>query len=278
VAAVVLAALTAVACGGSGGGPGEPFPDGWFPIQASSDVGLGRYRVLIGIAGPDNSRLGSDDQPITIAVSPSNDPDAKQTAQGIYTSIVPGVGLYRADFEFDSVGTWVVDVEPADGEPEQTALTVKEETFAPAIGTKAPSVDTPTLDDMPIGELTSDDDPLDSLYEMSIADALTSGRKSVIAFSTPAFCRTEACGPLLEVVKSIVPDHEDVNFIHIEVYTNFHDPAFSPDDATFLAPAVTAWGLPSEPWVFVTDETGTIIGRFEGVVASDEIEAVLDGS
>ncbi|HEX9854983.1 MAG TPA: hypothetical protein VGC47_06690 [Acidimicrobiia bacterium] len=270
--ALLATALVAGACGGSGGGP---FPEGWFPVQAASDVGIGHYRVLVGVVGPDNSRLGSEGDPVTIEVAPEQDSDATQRAEGIYTSIVPGVGLYRAEFDFDVVGTWTVTVIPSSGPSGVTALTVREQTQAPALGSTAPSVASPTLDDLPIDELTTDPEPLDRLYEQSIDEALASGRKSVITFSTPAFCRTEACGPLLEVVKGVAPQHPDVNFVHVEVYTGFDDAAFSPDDPSFLAPSVVAFGLPSEPWIFVTDEQGTIIGRFEGVVASEELTALL---
>jgi hypothetical protein len=54
------------------------------------------------------------------------------------------------------------------------------------------------------------------------------------------------------------------------VYTNL-------DDAQNLepVPAVLEWGLPTEPWVFVVDAQGFVVGRFEGVVSAEEITAAL---
>jgi hypothetical protein len=41
-------------------------------------------------------------------------------------------------------------------------------------------------------------------------------------------------------------------------------------------PAVTEWGLPSEPWVFVVDGSGTVTAAFEGAVTDAELTAALD--
>ena len=48
-------------------------------------------------------------------------------------------------------------------------------------------------------------------------------------------------------------------------------------DAEHLAPAVGPewYNLPSEPWVFVIDENGTVTGRFEGVMDPAELDAML---
>jgi hypothetical protein len=55
-----------------------------------------------------------------------------------------------------------------------------------------------------------------------------------------------------------------------------NEPDFAPDPA-HLAPAAGAayWNLPSEPWVFVIDETGTVTARFEGAVTGDELASAL---
>jgi hypothetical protein len=43
-----------------------------------------------------------------------------------------------------------------------------------------------------------------------------------------------------------------------------------------LVPAVTEWGLPTEPWLYVTDTTGTVTAAFEGAVSDDELRAALE--
>ena len=42
-----------------------------------------------------------------------------------------------------------------------------------------------------------------------------------------------------------------------------------------ISEAVSAWGLPSEPWVFVMDGQGRVSSRFEGALGEGEIEEAL---
>ena len=41
--------------------------------------------------------------------------------------------------------------------------------------------------------------------------------------------------------------------------------------------ATAEWGLRTEPWLFVIDAQGRIVGKFEGITALDEVETVLVG-
>ena len=96
-----------------------------------------------------------------------------------------------------------------------------------------------------------------------------------MAFSTPAFCQTATCGPTLEVVKQVATNHpDDVDFVHVEVYTNLDAGSF---EGLELVPAIDDWRLPSEPWVFVVDGSGIIAAAFEGALAAEELEAALAG-
>jgi hypothetical protein len=81
---------------------------------------------------------------------------------------------------------------------------------------------------------------------------------------------------LLDIVKGVAPGHPDVDFVHIEIYTNLTDPEFAPIPQN-LSPTVLAdgWNLPSEPWVFVVDSNGIVQARFEGVISVEELEAEL---
>jgi hypothetical protein len=58
------------------------------------------------------------------------------------------------------------------------------------------------------------------------------------------------------------------NFIHLEIYPE--------RDIDKPAPLFAAWGLESEPWMFVIDGKGVIRSRLgEGPVVASEIEAAL---
>ncbi len=288
LAPALLALALLAACGGDSGssststsagaaGGGE-LPEGAQAIRASSDIGLGSERLLIGIGGPGGERLGSPDLAVEIEVTPEGGGES-QRADGIWTEIVPGsVGLYRATFDFDTPGVWVASVVAGGTALDPVTFQVLEDTSAPSLGEAAPVLATPTLADRTLDELSSDPDPDEAFYQVSLDEAIASGSPTVLVFSTPAFCQTAACGPLLEHVKSISSDHPDTNFVHVEVYEGIAEPDFVPD-AAHLSPAVTAEGysLPSEPWVFVIDTEGNIAGRFEGVMAPEELEEVLAG-
>ncbi len=252
------------------------FPEGAVAIRASNDLGVGRERLVVGVSMPDGRRLGSPDDPVTFAIAPEDDPTATRRYRAGFDWIIPNVnGVYRAMVEFDRPGIWNVTVVPDDGARiAPTAVQVQTDPFAPAIGEPAPVVATPTLADTPLADLTTDPDPDPDLYRISLDEAIAGGRPTVVVFATPAFCRTAACGPMLAVVKEVAPRHPEVNFVHVEVYRGFHDPGFAPD-AAHLAPAVVAFDLPSEPWVFVIDAQGRVAARFEGALAAAELEDAL---
>lgn len=42
------------------------------------------------------------------------------------------------------------------------------------------------------------------------------------------------------------------------------------------APWTDAFGLPSEPWVFVIDAAGNVTAKFETILAADEMGAAID--
>lgn len=270
-------ALIVVACGGADADD-RTFPPDTFAIVANSDIGIGRSRLLFGILEGGGRRVGSPDDRVSITVTSSEDPSLTATADGTFTWIVEGAfGLYRAEFDLPRAGLWRADIQPESGPAlPPTGFEVVADTAAPAIGEPAPAPRTPTLSDATLEELTTDPNPDPEFYDLSLDEALGNGRRTVVVFSTPAFCQTATCGPLLDIVKSLAPDHPDVDFVHVEVYTNLTDSDFAPIPSN-LAPAVLAdwWNLPSEPWVFVVDEAGIVTHRFEGVMAADELTAAL---
>lgn len=271
---LAFAALLAAACSSSAGA----FPEGSFAIVANVDIGTGPSRVLVSVAQEDGTRLGSPDVAVSLVAAPFDDPADTQTVPAVFTWMVEDVvGLYRAEFVFDRPGIWQVTVQPDEGSPlAPAAVNVLEQTLSPAIGEAAPVVDTPTLADFTLVELTTDPAPDPRFYELSLTDALASGKPTVLVFSTPAYCVTAACGPLLDLVKEAAGDYPDTNFIHVEVYTGLTEPDFQPN-AAHLSPAAGPdyFNLPTEPWVFVIDQAGIITARFEGVMGPDELQAAL---
>jgi hypothetical protein len=120
--------------------------------------------------------------------------------------------------------------------------------------------------------LSSAPQPNPAFYQQTLAQALANGKPTVLLFSTPAFCQTRLCGPAYDTVDVLQKMYGDtVNFIHVEVYSGLPNPA---SNNFALDPAMTAFGLQTEPWVFVIDK-GVVAYRIEGLFTLDEIQQHL---
>lgn len=187
---------------------------------------------------------------------------------------------YIAYVRFDHPGRWGVEINVVvDGEkldPIPFQFDVLEKSREPAIGDPAPATRQPTLSDVEdIAEIDTSFPPRPHMHEMTVADALGSGKPVVLAFATPAFCVTRICAPTMDTVMDpLYKKYKDqAIFIHIEPWK-----LKEAREGTGLIPveAMEEWNLRTEPWVFVIDREGEIVGKFEGIVAPDEVEAVLE--
>ena len=128
---------------------------------------------------------------------------------------------------------------------------------------------------------STDPEPVERLYELSIADAMAAGAPAVVAFVTPAFCQSATCGPTLDKVKEVAASHPDVNVVHVEPYVMAMQdgglqPVLSPEGYLQAAPWTEAWGLRTEPFVVVVDAAGNVQAKFEGAITAEELDAALD--
>lgn len=138
------------------------------------------------------------------------------------------------------------------------------------VGEKAPRIHTPTADDVG-GDLSQIDTriPPDQMHEVDFADAL--GKKPiVITFATPAFCESRVCGPTVDVVQQVADKYKgEADFIHMEVWKD-NDPT-----TRQVRPQLKAFGLPTEPWIFLIDRDGVVRDRIEGAISVSELEAAM---
>ncbi|HSG78204.1 MAG TPA: hypothetical protein VLD62_01385 [Acidimicrobiia bacterium] len=268
---LVSLALVASACGGDEGT--GPFPEDAFAFPASSNVAVGPERLLIAITDESGARLPSPEAPVDVRLYPEGRPDEAITAEAGFLWAIPDVsGLYRVNVTFPEAGIWEAEVLPKEGgRLEPFVFQVLEEPMTVGVGDPAPPSESVTAADVgALAEITTDPNPEPSFYELSIAEAVTSGRKSVIVFATPAFCSTGICAPTMDSMKALAPSYPDVNFLHVEVWTNLQDP-----QNLQTVQAVIDWRLPTEPWVFVVDENGVVSGRFEGTATPEELAELL---
>ncbi len=233
----------------------------------------GQQRVLLALVDPETSEsLAAPDLAVEAEYTGPGGQVSKLPGEFLWT--VEGVrGLYTTRIQFDIAGMWSVRIQPDGmGPTPASPFVVVDDVAIPEVGDAAPVVATRTIADFPLEEITTDPDPAPAFYQLSLDDALGSGRPTVVIFATPAFCTSQSCGPLLDQVQSLAPGHPDINFVHVEIYDNLDAQSF---DDLRTVPAVATWGLPSEPWLFVVDEAGVVTARFEGAASEGEINAAI---
>jgi hypothetical protein len=281
LAAVALLVVSACSGGGDDEVPttkGAPTPgQDVFPVVASSEIVVGKNRLQIGLIDDNDAPVRSPKTRLRVGfIAPGDDRPSARTTMSFVWTIKPVQGLWVGEATFDRPGQWEAVIAVKGGGYDSTVTTVfevKTKGTTPAIGDKAPAVDTPTASDVDdLSEITTDPDPTPRFYRLSIADAVTAGKTAVIVFATPQFCTSQVCGPTLSLVEGVAKDFPGVNFVHVEPY----DLDKVPEELKAV-PAVTAWGLPSEPWVFVTNADGRVAAKYEGSVAPQELKAMLRG-
>jgi len=288
LAGVLLLAASLPAAAQSDGA--EPADDPAIrPILASSEIARGPNRFLFSLTDRDGALIASPDVEVDLRFYDHDvDPDevAFESESRFLWAVEDVSGLYAADVTFPHAGRWGTRFEATfpDGRSEtvRADYDVAETTSTPAIGGPAPAVDSPTADDVDgdLGAISTDEEPIARLYELSIAEAVEAGDPAVIAFVTPAFCQTATCGPTLEKVKAVAESHPEVDFVHVEPYAmQVQDgrlqPLLSAEGQLQAAPWTTAWGLRAEPFIAVVDAEGIVRAKFEGAITPDELEAAI---
>jgi len=268
VAGIASLLLILAGCGGAESAP--------IMVIANSPGTLvpGEIRLLIGLLDAEGAPLSESELSATLELYDPQTGELATSRPAEFLWTIPDVrGLYVARVHVDRPGVWGVAL-AVDGmrTPDPVGVEVASTAIVPVPGDLAPASVTPTAAQFALEEISSDPTPNPRFYEHSLSGVLGSGSAVVAVFSTPAFCASATCGPTLDVVDEAASRFGDVDFIHIEVYTNLDAASF---DELELAPAVTEWGLPSEPWVFVMDGNGVVSAAFEGALGTEElVEAI----
>lgn len=241
--------------------------------SSPSSIGVGEQRVVMAEVDPETSSfLGSPEEAATATfVGPDG---SEQVVDADWVWSIPDVrGFLIARPVFETSGTWTAALTSPRGTTSPISFQVNDVIPLPEVGDPAPPSETRTIDDFPIEQLTTDPDPDRSLYEMTVADAVSNGTPSVIVFATPAFCQTAVCGPTMDLVKAAIADRTGFDTVHVEVFENIESEGAG---QLIEVDAIFEWGLPSEPWVYVVDADGLISARFEGAVSTAELSGAID--
>jgi hypothetical protein len=195
--------------------------------------------------------------------------------------------VWYYDATFNAAGNWsaVVTVTPP-GKPAESSeldLPVKATGSAIRVGAMAPSTPTPTSATAGgvLASITTDPSPDPRFYQLSEDQALAQHKPFVLVFATPAFCTSRVCGPTLDVVKAVAKTEPDMSFIQVEPYLMHYangslQPILDANNNLQANPATTAWGIQTEPWVYVVDGTGTVTASYEAVVVPADLTAAID--
>ena len=297
--AAVVGAVAMMACGGSATAPFPPEPPNSVPVVviptpdpddksiqshlATKVLEVGTQRVAF-LLNTRKALVNVPQAEISVSASDGSAPPMQVTAD--YNAWPYGVrGSYVAPVYFPAAGDYSLTVTPVGGEVTGEAVidvSVLADSPIPSIGEAAPASKTKTLGEVgDVAAVTTSYEPDAELYRMSIADAVSSGKPSVVVFATPAFCTSPTCGPQVDTVSELRVEHPDAaNYIHVELYDN---PAEIQGDLSQaqLVPAADEWGFTqipgwtNESWVFVLDSDGIVRQRFEGFATLTELEAAL---
>ena len=132
------------------------------------------------------------------------------------------------------------------------------------IGMVAPSLKTKTLSDVngDFSRITTYRYPDERMYQVSLDDALNSGKPIILEFATPGHCTV--CDKQLQVLKGLLAKYEgEVLFLHMDQYQN-------PE-------AFKAFGVIGDPWTYVIDSSMVVRYKQPGRMLYGELDMIISG-
>lgn len=176
---------------------------------------------------------------------------------------------YLIRHRFETAGVHDVKATVA-GKELSAALQVVEPSAVkiPVKGQPMISTPTPTVAD-PLGvDPICTQRPICPLHDVSLDVALNEDKPLAVLFATPALCQSQLCGPVLENLLAARDEFGDrVRMIHVEIYTDL--------SGKTLAPAVKAYNLEAEPFLFLAGADGIVRERLDNAYDRVEVRNAL---
>ncbi|MYE47562.1 MAG: hypothetical protein F4X25_12625 [Chloroflexi bacterium] len=310
VAAVAVALLTALtaACGSGEAEPpqsldfsaqavGEAFNPDVQPVVLNSALAVGPNRLAFGFFRSDASlifeasgsawiyRLDESRQGAFVArhelqrASLSQQTDHVHEDGSTHVHDDELVAIFHANVDFDRTGHWAAELD-VEVEGERRRLRVQpfivlDRTPEPQVGDPLPESPHLTLRHTSDVRLVSSmARPVLEMNELTVPEAVATGKPVLVAIATPAYCQSRFCGPLMDAV--VVPLWEEfgdeVQFVHIEPFIL---EAVRAEGRLIPIPLLEDWQLQTEPWVFIAAAGGAVTAKFEGVASLEEVRAAL---
>jgi hypothetical protein len=177
-------------------------------------------------------------------------------------------GAYTTEVVLDATGVWYAEVHVAD-ESGSAPFEVAADYAVPSVGSDAPRAASPTADE-PLGaDPVCTREPPCALHAVSLDDVVGSGKPVVVLFATPARCTSRFCGPIIEAFLDIAePVADRAHFVHVEIFKDL--------ESNDVVPTVSAWELPTDPWLFAIDGSGEIVARIDAAFDPEEMQSLVD--
>ncbi len=182
-------------------------------------------------------------------------------------------GVYVSQLEFPRAGEWGLEIvaRQGSGAPaiSRLSVVVQQTSLTLPVGSPAPKSRNLIAGDVKdLRQIDTSSRPDPRLHQVRIADAIAMGKPQLIVFATPQFCTSRMCGPVVDIVRTLLPVYgKQVAFTHQEIWQDFAEKK--------VFPTVVEWRLQSEPWIFVVDGQGIIRAKFEGLITERELETAL---
>jgi hypothetical protein len=172
-------------------------------------------------------------------------------------------------FELDKVGSYLLLIDQAPESQIFFQLDERSSVAMPLVGDALPAFDTPTVTNARgVDPICTRTDEFCPFHDVTLTEALKSGKPVLYLIGTPAFCSTGTCAPGLDALITLAKSVGDqAVFVHAEVYKD--------KSATTAAPAVSAYNLTFEPILYITDAQGILIERLDAIFDVKEMRSAI---
>ena len=171
--------------------------------------------------------------------------------------------------DVQKVGVYLLILDAAPESEMSFQVEERKNVLSPLVGDPLPAFDTPTVDNKRgVDPICTSPQGTCPFHEVTLTEALQSGKPVVYLIGTPAYCKTGTCAPGLDALIALSKKvGEAAVFVHADVYTD--------KTATTAAPAVLAYKLAYEPLLYITDAKGVLVNRLDAVFDVTEMSSAL---
>tara|TARA_B100000029_G_scaffold510842_2_gene603347 strand:- start:2087 stop:3007 length:921 start_codon:yes stop_codon:yes gene_type:complete len=248
-------------------------------IIISSDISIGSNKIKFAILNIEGNPIINQETKFKGFISPLEDPKSKNPISFKWEPWPNAGGVYQSIIDLNSSGYWKITVlyEEDKNLTGEAIIQVNETPQTPEVGKIPPKIHTKTISkELSLDSITSDIKPKSELYKSDFYNVLGT-KPIVINFSTPSFCKSGSCSPIIENIKKLSEEfQENIEFIHVEIYDNLKEIKSSGNtNLGKISQPVKIWRLPSEPWTFLIDSSGKIVSKHEGYVEYENLRKIV---